>query len=50
MHYERISRHALRVLPRIADIVVTLDADRRVRGIVARNARQRAGSTTTAVP
>ncbi len=51
MHYERLSRHALHVLPRLADIVVALDAERRVRSIrIARNARQRAGSTTTAVP
>jgi D-glycerate 3-kinase len=30
LHYERISRHALRTLPEQADIVVTLDAKRRV--------------------
>ncbi|HKE46848.1 MAG TPA: kinase [Rhodanobacteraceae bacterium] len=48
MHYERLSRHALRTLPALADIVVTLDAKRRVRGI--RLARQAARSTTTAVP
>ncbi len=51
MHYERLSRHALRALPRIADIVVTLDEARRVRRIrIAQAPRQRAGSTTTAVP
>jgi len=33
MHYERLSRHALRALPALADIVVTLDASRRVRRI-----------------
>jgi D-glycerate 3-kinase len=36
MHYERLSRHALRALPKIADIVVTLDTKRRVRGIRVR--------------
>ncbi|TYT25662.1 kinase [Luteimonas viscosa] len=30
-HYERVSRHALRALPAIADVVVALDADRRPR-------------------
>lgn len=51
MHYERLSRHALRTLPPIADIVVSLDKTRRVRRIrIARTPRQRAGSTTTAVP
>lgn len=29
-HYERVSRQALKVLPRIADVVVTLDAARRI--------------------
>lgn len=33
MHYERLSRHALRTLPALADIVVTLDASRRVQRI-----------------
>ena len=33
MHYERVSRRALRTLPAIADIVVTLDATRRVERI-----------------
>jgi D-glycerate 3-kinase len=33
MHYERLSRHALRTLPALADIVVTLDAARRVQRI-----------------
>ena len=36
MHYERLSRHALRTLPAIADICVRLDADRRVREIEIR--------------
>jgi len=35
MHYERLSRHALRALPALADIVVTLDASRRVAAIRA---------------
>ncbi len=30
MHYERLSRHALRTLPALADVVVMLDASRRV--------------------
>lgn len=51
LHYERLSRHALRVLPAIADILITLDESRRVRGRrIAPASRQRAGSTTTAVP
>ena len=51
MHYERLSRHALRVLPTIADIVVALDRTRHVRRIRVNGIpRQRAGSTTTAVP
>ena len=33
MHYERLSRRALRTLPAIADVVVTLDARRRVERI-----------------
>ena len=48
MHYERLSRHALRTLPAQADIVMALDAARRVRRI--RIARQASRSTTTAVP
>ncbi len=32
-HYERLSRHALRVLPSRADVLVTLDARRRVRSL-----------------
>lgn len=40
MHYERLSRHALRALPALADIVVTLDASRRVEKIRA-NAQAR---------
>jgi D-glycerate 3-kinase len=40
MHYERLSRHALRVLRRRADIVVDLDARRRVARIrIARSKR-----------
>jgi len=51
MHYERISRHALRTLPALADVLVMLDATRGVRRIrIARSVRQRTGSTTTAVP
>jgi D-glycerate 3-kinase len=51
MHYERLSRHALRMLPGIADVLVTLDEARAVRRIrVAGAKRQRTGSTTTAVP
>ena len=63
MHYERLSRHALRTLPARADVRLELRADRSVRRILAggeRRARrqasgnatpaQRAGSTTTAVP
>ncbi|MGN6517929.1 MAG: hypothetical protein ACTHK2_00710, partial [Dokdonella sp.] len=33
MHYERVSRHALRTLPARADIRLVLDACRRVRAI-----------------
>ena len=33
MHFERISRHALRVLPGVADVVVTLDRNRRVSAV-----------------
>jgi len=33
MHYERLSRHALRTLPALADIVVTLDRARRAEAI-----------------
>jgi D-glycerate 3-kinase len=47
MHYERLSRHALRTLPALADIVVTLDAKRRVERISAR-ARRRPRSRTRA--
>jgi D-glycerate 3-kinase len=36
MHYERLSRQALRALPGIADLRVVLDADRRLRRLVAR--------------
>ena len=47
MHYERLSRHALRTLPALADIVVTLDAKRRVERISAW-ARRRPRSRTRA--
>jgi len=51
MHYERLSRHALRTLPALADVLVTLDETRGVRRIrIARTKLQRTGSTTTAVP
>jgi D-glycerate 3-kinase len=51
LHYERLSRHALRTLPAIADVLVTLDANRATQRIrVAKRERQPAGSTTTAVP
>ena len=46
-HYERLSRHALAVLPARADLRIVLDAQRRVAAIVR---RQPASSTTTAVP
>lgn len=36
MHYERLSRHALRVLPALADLRVQLRPDRTVQDIVAR--------------
>jgi D-glycerate 3-kinase len=39
MHYERISRHALGALPSRADVVVALDAARRVVRIRARSRR-----------
>ncbi len=43
-HYERLSRHALRVLPARADVLVTLDARRRVRcvSVPARRGSSRA--------
>jgi D-glycerate 3-kinase len=51
MHYERLSRHALRILPALADIVVTLDASRRVESIRASApARRRPPSRTRALP
>jgi D-glycerate 3-kinase len=40
MHYERLSRHALRTLPALADVAVTLDASRRVERISARAPRR----------
>ncbi|HET7923376.1 MAG TPA: kinase [Rhodanobacteraceae bacterium] len=45
MHYERLSRHALRMLPARADIVVTLDASR---AVVSVEARRRPPSRTRA--
>ena len=33
MHYERLTRHALRTVPSLADVVVELDARRRVQGV-----------------
>jgi D-glycerate 3-kinase len=33
MHYERISKHALRTLPTLADVVIALDASRNVRSV-----------------
>lgn len=36
MHYERLSRQALRTLPALADVRVALDAQRRVRRIAVR--------------
>jgi D-glycerate 3-kinase len=51
MHYERLSRHALRTLPVLADVLVTLDQTRKVQRVrIAKRKRQRTGSTTTAVP
>lgn len=49
MHYERLSRHALRTLPALADIVVALDASRRVGSIrISAPARRRPPSRTQA--
>jgi D-glycerate 3-kinase len=39
MHYERLSRQALRTLPAIADLRIVLDSDRRVQRLVARRQR-----------
>jgi D-glycerate 3-kinase len=51
MHYERLSRHALSTLPALADIVVTLDASRRVESIRASApARRPLPSRTRALP
>jgi D-glycerate 3-kinase len=36
MHYERLSRQALKTLPVRADLRIVLDADRRVRRLVLR--------------
>ena len=36
MHYERLSRHALRTLPALADLRIVLDARRQVRRVIAR--------------
>lgn len=41
MHYERLSRHALRTLPALADLRIVLDSQRRVRRVVRRDARSR---------
>jgi D-glycerate 3-kinase len=49
MHYERLSRQALRELPARADLYLVLDPGRRVRRIVER-AQPVAVSTMTAVP
>jgi D-glycerate 3-kinase len=40
MHYERLSRRALKKLPAIADIVVALDELRRVKRITRRDGRR----------
>ncbi|MDR3389202.1 MAG: kinase [Rudaea sp.] len=48
MHYERLSRQALRGLPAHADLCLALDRQRRVTRIVERG--QPPASTTTAVP
>jgi D-glycerate 3-kinase len=37
MHYERLSRQALKTLPRLADLRIVLDENRRVRKLVARS-------------
>jgi D-glycerate 3-kinase len=36
MHYERLSRQALKCLPALADVRIKLDRNRRVQRIVAR--------------
>ncbi|HET6546409.1 MAG TPA: kinase [Rhodanobacteraceae bacterium] len=41
MYYERLSRHALRVLPKIADITIAIDRKRRVRRITSAPLRRR---------
>lgn len=46
MHTERLGRHALRVLPALADLRLLLDADRRVRAI---RARDLAGGTSVPI-
>jgi len=48
LHYERLSRHALRELPALADLRLMLDASRRVRRIAARRAGSSGGSATPA--
>jgi D-glycerate 3-kinase len=49
MHYERLSRHALRTLPALADVVITLDRARRVSKVrVSAPARRRPPSRTRA--
>jgi D-glycerate 3-kinase len=41
MHYERLSRQALKTLPALADLRVVLDAKRRVKKLVGRRRRTR---------
>ena len=50
MHYERLSRHALRTLPERADIVVALDASRRVESIRASAPARRPPPSRTRAP
>jgi D-glycerate 3-kinase len=50
MHYERLSRHALRTLPALADIVVALDASRRVESIRASAPARRPQPSRTRAP
>ena len=38
-HYERVSRHALRTLPHLADATVPLDAQRRPASVIQRSRR-----------
>jgi D-glycerate 3-kinase len=50
MHYERLSRHALRTLPAHAAVVVTLDASRRVESIRASAPARRPPPSRTQAP